>query len=392
MNFNPDYITAIESLGYTPVEAQFLYLAAVHSGYFVPRQFLAFSGAKSGKRSNSFLTKLESRGHATWREYDRIGGVYHLFSITLYRFIGKENLRNRRRHSLEFIRTHLLLLDFVLAHLAFEYLETETEKVHYFCDFLGLPKHALPTKTYEGGPRTEPTLRYFVDKFPLFLDHSLSSAAPAGAPGNPASYATTAGLATTTPPELTTPAAPMTSASSSTPASKLVSCPSPVVTFSYVDPGQPSLAGFATHLHAYLPLLRQLDRFAFLYIASSPVHFVAAERCFASLVLGRLEADLTAEILHYFRLRNRWELKQYGSLSASDIEWLKEATHRFRGERFASSYRAWTTGMLTEKGLLSEFAVVRPHGSVTFETRLVQTTRFEKKSSVEDGEAEDAVP
>ena len=144
MNFNDQDIFAIQTLGYTPDEARFLYLVAVHSGYFVPRQFLAFSGAKWGKRSSNFVAKLEGRGHATWREYDRTGGVYHLFSKTLYRYIGKENLRNRRRHSVEFIRTRLLLLDFILSNPSYEYFETEAEKVAYFCDTLGVPRNVLP--------------------------------------------------------------------------------------------------------------------------------------------------------------------------------------------------------------------------------------------------------
>ena len=36
MNFNDQDIAAIETLGYTLDEARFLYLVAVHSGYFVP--------------------------------------------------------------------------------------------------------------------------------------------------------------------------------------------------------------------------------------------------------------------------------------------------------------------------------------------------------------------
>jgi len=339
MNFNDQDIAAIQMLGYTPDEARFLYLVAVHSGYFVPRQFLAFAGAKWGKRSNNFVAKIESRGHATWREYDRTGGVYHLFSKTLYRYIGKENLRNRRRHSVEFIRTRLLLLDFILAHRNYQYFETEPEKVAYFCDTMGLPKNVLPAKTYEGGPHSEPTLRYFVDKFPLFLDCMLAA-----------------------------PASP------------------PVVTLSYVDPGQARLAGFANHLHAYLPLLRQLENFAFIYIATSPVHFVSADRCFASLVRGPLEADVSSEILHYFRLRKAWELKQYGSLSATDIEWLKEASQRFHGEHFESSFRAWTSGALTEKTSRSEFEELRPHRDIRFRTCLVAAARFGRKNLGEEGD------
>jgi hypothetical protein len=92
-------IAAIQAFGYTESEARFLYIVATHSGYFIPRQFIAFTGAKWGKRSTHFAEKIESRGHAAWRKYPGIGGVYHLFAKGLYGEIGKENLRNRRRHS-----------------------------------------------------------------------------------------------------------------------------------------------------------------------------------------------------------------------------------------------------------------------------------------------------
>ena len=39
-------IAAIQAFGYTESEARFLYIVATHSGYFIPRQFLAFTGAK----------------------------------------------------------------------------------------------------------------------------------------------------------------------------------------------------------------------------------------------------------------------------------------------------------------------------------------------------------
>ncbi len=338
MNIDPENTAAITSLGYTPEEARFLYIVAMHSGYFVPRQFLVSTGTKWGKRSNHFAAKLESRGHATWREYDRTGGVYHLVSKTIYRRIGNENLRNRRRHSVEFIRTRLLLLDFVLANPSHAYLETEADKLRFFCEELGIPRTALPAKTYEGSPRSEPTLRYFVDKFPLFVDRTDSSS-------------------------------------------------SPVVTFSYVDPGQASLAGFANHIHAYLPLFRQLGDFSFLYIANSPVHSVRVEECFSSVVKAPLEADVSSEVLRYFRLRNAWELKKYGSLSANDIEWLKEATHRFHSDRFDGWYKSWSSGALAEPSLRKEFEQMRPHRNVTIRTCLITASRFGTKSPSVDKEA-----
>lgn len=337
MNINPENITAIASLGYTPDEARFLYIVAMHSGYFVPRQFLTSSGAKWGKRSHNFAAKFESRGHATWREYDRTGGVYHLVSKTIYRRIGNENLRNRRRHSAEFIRTRLLLLDFVLANPSYDYLETEPDKLRFFCSELGIPRTALPAKTYEGSPRTEPTLRYFVDKFPLFVDRL----------------------------DLSDP---------------------PVVTFSYVDPGQASLAGFAKHIHAYLPLFRQVGNFSFLYIANSPVHSVQAEECFSSVVKAPLDADVSSEVLRYFRLRNAWALKKYGSLSTNDVEWLKEAKHRFQGDRFDRWYESWSSGALGGEALRKELEQMRPHRNVTFQTCLLAVSRFGSKSALAERE------
>ena len=89
MKIPDEHIRAIESLGYTADEARFLYVVATHSGYFVARQFIAFTGPSWGKRSPHFTDKLESRGHVTWREYQDMGGVYHLFSKTLYRQIAK---------------------------------------------------------------------------------------------------------------------------------------------------------------------------------------------------------------------------------------------------------------------------------------------------------------
>ena len=151
------------------------------------------------------------------------GSIYHLFSRTLYGQIEKGNLRNRRNHSFEFIRTRLVLLDFILANREVEYLETEQDKIRFFCEKLSVAKEFLPGKVYEGGPGSRPTIRYFVDKFPLFLAPPL--------PGTP-----------------------------------------PVVTFSYVDSGLGSISGFLTHLAAYQPLFRQLQ------FVSVPLHIAEGRR------------------------------------------------------------------------------------------------------------------
>jgi hypothetical protein len=73
--------------------------------------------------------KLEGHGHASWREYAGVGRVYHLFSKPLYAEIGKENLRNRRRHAREFVLARLVLLDFILENQQQDYLETDQKFV-----------------------------------------------------------------------------------------------------------------------------------------------------------------------------------------------------------------------------------------------------------------------
>src|SRR5215467_15616427 len=97
-----------------------------------------------------------------------------------------------------------------------------------------------------GTSNREPTLRYFVDKYPLFFDASDA-------------------------------------------------CSSPVVTFSYVDPGYAGIAGFANHLSAYTPLLRSLPRFRFLYIANSAANFKRAEERFSALIQTPSWAGLSTE-------------------------------------------------------------------------------------------------
>src|SRR5258708_6633104 len=230
MNFPESSLANLGSLGYTEDEARFLYVVATHSGYFSMRQFLQFTGTKSGDKSMAFSQKLLGKGHATARSFLRNGLVYHLFSRILYRAIGRENLRNRRAHSLEHIRTRLVALDFILAHLQYEYLETEDDKLKYFCQQLDIPKELLPRKRYSGAVHNRTTERYFVDKFPMFLCSGSFS--------------------------------------------------SPVVTFTFVDPGLGILDSFKTHLLAYGSLFEALSEVRLVYISPPPTQFEVARKNF----------------------------------------------------------------------------------------------------------------
>src|SRR5215469_7084586 len=123
MNIDEPYLSALKAHGYTRDEASFLYLVATHSGYFVARQFLAFSGASWGKRTTLFRRKLQANKHArAGALIPRHRAVYHVFSRALYRDIGRDNLRNQG-HEREYIEARLAVLDFVLANPELAYLE-----------------------------------------------------------------------------------------------------------------------------------------------------------------------------------------------------------------------------------------------------------------------------
>lgn len=322
MNFPAEHIERIKELGYTEAEARFLYIVTVHSGYFTLGQFRAFTRTAYGKRPTSFAQKVLKRGHATVRDYMRRGSIFHLFSRTLYGQIGKDNLRNRKRHSFDFMRGRLVLLDFILANQDLNYFETEQDKVRFFCDEIGLPKDVLPAKVYEGAPEGSPTVRYFVDKFPMFLASPFS-----GAP--------------------------------------------PVATLSYVDSGSETSSHFVAHLAAYYRLFRELKTFRFLYIAAKDAYFQKAEERFRSFVKRPLESDVSADVLRYFHIRAKWERHEYVVPITEDLEFLNEARRRFQGERFDGLFEAWKTGKLTEHQLRLEFSRRKPDQAVFFSTFLV---------------------
>jgi hypothetical protein len=188
---------------------------------------------------------------------------------------------------------------------------------------LEVSKDLLPAKVYEGASGSRPTIRYFVDKFPLFLASPLPEALP-------------------------------------------------VVTLSFVDSGFETPSGFTGHVHAYLGLFRQLMTFRFLYIAPKDAHFRTAEERFRALVKRPLESDVSSEVLRCFQIRRKWDNREYVVPVTEDFEFLREARQRFHGNRFESLYEAWGTGQLNERDLAREFSQVTQDRTVFFEPYLVK--------------------
>ncbi len=300
MNIAPAHLDALKALGYTEVETRFLYIVATHSGYFTARQFLAFTGAHWGKRTTTFWSKLETKRR-------------------LYRQIEKENLRNRREHEFEFIKRRIAILDFVLLNQGHQYLETEPEKVRFFCGALNIQKHYLPARLYLGHKTPSTSVRYFVDKFPMFF-------VP----------------------------------------------PSPVVTFTYIHEGAVAFTDFIRHLEHYLPLFRQLSEFRLVYASRTDSHFEKAREIFHSLVKLPLESDITGDLLRYFRVRKAWDEKQYAAVTDADLIFRNHARARFTGERFEGLYRGWKNGRVSEIGVRQEVGTNDRTHTVGFDTFLLQ--------------------
>jgi hypothetical protein len=224
-------------------------------------------------------------------------------------------------HEFQFIKTRLLALDFILANQRHDHFETEDDKVRYFCEALGVQKHALPTKLYLGTRNPSITPRYFVDKFPMFLPAVTGS---------------------------------------------------PIVTFTYIAPEAENLIAFVTHLQTYLPLFRSLKHFNFLFISPCEPLFPKARAIFLSLAKGPLETPPASEIARYFRVRKLWELRQFAALKNEDIEFLSDATRRFASDPVQELYRAWAKGELSDARLAVLSCGSNGQRQVNFDTYLMK--------------------
>jgi hypothetical protein len=287
MSLYESQLANLSAFGYTEAEARFLYLVAVHSGYFTVRQFLDFCHARSGKRNARFVEKLFALGHATAQRYTRRSLVYHLRSRQIYEAIGKTHLRNRREHELDYIKTRLLALDFILANPEDRYFETAEEKRRYLIERFKLSESLFVPSSEHGKAIT------FSEAFPLCVAY---------------------------------------------PAPDYMA----VVTFTYVDPEHRNLDRYIAHLRTYRPLFRQLPSFQFIYISTAAGLQQEAGELFSFLVEGRGLSDLT----RYFDVQTKWDSRKYSLVTEDDMIFRHQAAKRFNGEIFHTLFHLWRRNQL----------------------------------------------
>ncbi|HTV60661.1 MAG TPA: hypothetical protein VMJ93_17440 [Verrucomicrobiae bacterium] len=287
MSIQESQLVGLRAFGYTEVEARFLYLVAVHSGYFTVRQFLDFAHAKSGKRNARFIEKMFRLGHATARRYTRRSLIYHLSSRRIYEAIGKAHLRNRRDHELDYIKTRLLGLDFILANPEDRYFETPEEKRHYLIERFKLSESVFSPSNGHGKAIT------FFEGFPVCVAY---------------------------------------------PAPDYM----PVVTFTYVDIEHRNLDRYIRHLRTYRPLFRQLPGFQFIYVSTAAGLQQEAGELFSFLVEGKGLSDLA----RYFDIEAKWNSKKYSLVTENDLVFRNQVANRFSGEIFDTLFLLWRRNQL----------------------------------------------
>jgi hypothetical protein len=161
---------ALTAFGYTPRQAHFLTLVALHGGHFLRRQYVHFSGTGHGVAAVRFLAKALAQGHIRQLPYGRQGAMFHLCARPVYAALDQEDNRNRRPAEWTAVVRKLMTLDFVLSQPTALFWATERDKTALLLE-LAVNPLTWPAKRYE--PRrgvNMPTTRYFVDKMPWYRE------------------------------------------------------------------------------------------------------------------------------------------------------------------------------------------------------------------------------
>jgi hypothetical protein len=311
MTLDYDPIASLESIGYLDREASFLYLAAVHSGYFLRRQYNSFASRDRGTALERLLRKAERHNHIQVIECGRGWHIYHLKSKTLYAAIDRPHSQNRRIKGDAHIKSRLMVLDFVLAHLGANILEDEAGKVDFFTTQCGVRSELLP-RSHAG------RLMYFSDGFPILVTN-------AGIPR-----------------------------------------------FTFFDEGQATATRFERYLRQYQPLFAALGEFELIYVADSESNSARAKAAFHRFLPEDRLRGVTPmtplgvdHFLEFLAVRQQSERGGRGVLS-SDLKTLREGESLYTSLEHQALYSAWKMGTASAEKIRQRF--LQSSMRVTFST------------------------
>ena len=157
---------ALAPIGWTGREAEWIALVCLHSGAFTRAQFCHYFEAHRSAAQRIVQT-LVTRREAVEGEWPLVNGggkTCRIASKGIYRALGVENIRHRRKAGAPVVMRRLLSLDFVLEHPGLNWLPTEGEKVE-FLEGLGVHSNLIPRRIYYGAVGAQK--RYFALKLPV---------------------------------------------------------------------------------------------------------------------------------------------------------------------------------------------------------------------------------
>jgi hypothetical protein len=170
---NYDAIDNLTGCGYPEREAAFLYIVAVHSGYFLRRQFNQFVARERGAIATRFLRRAAELGHVTEMPCAENRIIYHLSGKQVYGMVGPRDSQSRRIKSPREILRRLMALDYVLLHIDHErFIENDASRHQLFAQLKVKPEsishseqlaHTVPVSLV--GSAESPTIRFaFLDE------------------------------------------------------------------------------------------------------------------------------------------------------------------------------------------------------------------------------------
>jgi hypothetical protein len=320
MTLSYDPIPVLESVGYTEREATFLYLVALHSGYFLRRQYDRFIRRGRGAIAAQLLRKAVAFGHLQTVSCGQARFVYHLTSKQVYDAVGLAASQHRRLKGDPQIKSRLMVLDFVLDHLGDDLLDSSEAKLGFFTQTLGLSEALLPHSPRGGTHR-------FPEEFPILIRTGEQQP----------------------------------------------------VRFTFVDEGALSTSGFDSFLRRYRAVFAVLPGFELLYLADSDRNFERTTKLFAALYPETRALGVTPltprgvdHFLDYLRARESNDT-QRRPVTLRDLAVLREGEPIYTTLEHQALCSAWQIGSTSAERIRQRF---QQQGSLATFTPILLPYRY----------------
>jgi hypothetical protein len=305
-----DPIPMLENAGYTEQEAAFLYLVAVHSGYFLRRQFSRFVQRDRGGLADKFIQKALRLDHLRVIECGQARHVYHLTSRPVYQTILRSDSQHRRFKGFGYMQSRLLILDFVLDNLSNTILEDESAKIDFFTVRCGVGAELLP-HGWAG------RAGLFPDGYPIFVS-------PDGVPR-----------------------------------------------FTFFEDGSVTLTRFERYLDQYRPLLSALRAFELIYLSDVEKSFPFARAAFAAhfteIQVAGVSEQTPLGVEHFLQFLRAREIHEAQSqpVTLHDLAVLREGEPIYTTLEHQALYAAWKIRSTSEEKIRLRFMRHGPQAKFT---------------------------